>query len=420
MLVDRLLLHQMAAALQQQRQSATDAALTAEYDQAVAAAPQLVATETKFVDFLRTERLDPVKAATRLALYWKHRKLIFGTDRWLLPMNQTGQGALSVQDVQFLRTGYIVVHSTAAGGPLCIMHMSRLQVYPPGHTNTRIVFYLATVCTDIPLQTEGLTVIRVITSDPRPPMHLDPQGWKMVHEALPMRFKQQLVAQAYELYKDTLLDMLSYQDASLVAFRTRHCPNRIQGDSVQSVLEQLLSRGIPRQALPLSLGGEYSYDSFLDWTRMRLSVEGIMSSALPFTSNLRTNMMMPPQHSNHATWKPRALPQREPQALVQVVPSKNQKKRKSNAPPPRPRHHSRQPLSGQISVASTRAPPPPSASQVVTSVPRCLTMGEQCHQLHQRNRAIRLDNSRLEKLLQQALRLVNEQQQQQEGCRGPR
>ena len=79
-----------------------EASVRLSYQQAVDVFPALVADETPPAIFLQTEDFDPIKAATRLALYWKYRQQVFG-ERWLLPMNQTGAGALSAEDVEVLR-----------------------------------------------------------------------------------------------------------------------------------------------------------------------------------------------------------------------------------------------------------------------------------------------------------------------------
>ena len=61
--------------------------LKQEFDEAREIVPELVARETKFLDFLRVEGGDPLAAAMRIASYWKCRKILF-EERWLLPMNQ--------------------------------------------------------------------------------------------------------------------------------------------------------------------------------------------------------------------------------------------------------------------------------------------------------------------------------------------
>lgn len=58
-----------------------------EYKMATEVVPELVASETPFISFLRTADYVPAEAAKRLALYWKYRNEVF-EDRWLLPMTQ--------------------------------------------------------------------------------------------------------------------------------------------------------------------------------------------------------------------------------------------------------------------------------------------------------------------------------------------
>jgi hypothetical protein len=47
-------------------------------------------------------------AATRLANYWKMRKEIFQPSRAFLPINLTGHGAMTEEDVRVLQTGYFI------------------------------------------------------------------------------------------------------------------------------------------------------------------------------------------------------------------------------------------------------------------------------------------------------------------------
>ena len=232
-----------------------------EYDEAVQNASDLVANETKFLDFLRTDDMDPQKAALRLAMYWKYRKEIFA-ERWLLPMTQTGTGTLSTEDIRFLRTGYTSPINCPSSGPICLIDLSKLSTYPPGHTNTRIVFYLVTVMTDIGCQVDGVTIVHIVTSARRPPVSTDTEGWKMFREALPFRVKRLVVAQAYEQWKEALLDSLGYQVALAAGFRSQLNPSYIRGDSITSVATQLQAMGIERKCLPPSHGGSYDYSAF--------------------------------------------------------------------------------------------------------------------------------------------------------------
>ena len=92
-----------------------DPKLCEEYVAALAAVPKLVAAESPAWMFVQRESGNFEKAAIRLCRWWKLRKRLFGQDRWLLPLNQTGRGALTPEDAQLLRTGFLLVMVTPAG-----------------------------------------------------------------------------------------------------------------------------------------------------------------------------------------------------------------------------------------------------------------------------------------------------------------
>ena len=70
--------------------------------------PQVVATESDPLRFLRFTNFDPWAAALRLAKYWKMRREIFGNQAFL-PMTLTGDGALSEEDITVIRAGSLVL-----------------------------------------------------------------------------------------------------------------------------------------------------------------------------------------------------------------------------------------------------------------------------------------------------------------------
>eukprot|EP00977_Amphora_coffeiformis_P006704 scaffold1466_cov159-Amphora_coffeaeformis.AAC.6 len=347
-----------------------------EYDEAVLMAPDLVANETKLIDFLRTEDMNVWKAAARFCLYWKYRRQIFGVDRWLRKMTQTGHGALSSDDVAMLRTGYTALVVQPCGSTLAVIDLSRLSVFA-NDANTRIIFYLATVATNERSQTEGIDILHCVSGAPLPLVDTDPEGWNMIRQALPMKVKQILVAQAYDPWKDALLDSLSYQVTRTAAFKTKRNPNRIQGTSVQSVIDGLEARGIGQQFVPQSLGGGYDYAVFANWTRMRLSVEDIMGS-VPVAHNAMFGRMGGP------------LQDRLP--IHDCTPSTRANKGVPVSPRPR-----------QLRIMATphgqgkRPRIAVNISQV--SNPGALELVQQRTELEQQNQAFREENQRLERLL---------------------
>jgi hypothetical protein len=231
----------------------------------------MVKTETKFLDFLRTDDFDPWKAAKRLALYWKYRKYYFG-ERWLLPMTQTGSGALSMEDVKIMRTGYSVFLPRQGKTTVLLMDLSRLG--DSGRTaHPRVSMYLSTVCTTEWTQVEGVTGIHVVTSAKRPLAEVAPDLRAQQIACFPFKFKNAYVVQAYEEGKKHLVEYLAYQTYRIMEQNIRVTSEYIAADSVEGTCHMLESRGFSRDCFPRCLGGDYDYRLFDEWCRMQARIE---------------------------------------------------------------------------------------------------------------------------------------------------
>lgn len=258
-----------------------------EYEAAIEVVPQLVENETKVVDFLRTENYNPVSAATRLALYWKYRKIIFG-ERWLLPMNQTGTGALSTEDIDVLKTGYKIAFQRDPSDGLMVLTDDTRLSRAPGHTNTRIMFYYATIFTDEPTQVQGATLLHVIQSGEKPDIDLQTDGWEMLRTGLAMKVKQILVVVAPHQEDQAAILQRAQQTALAEEFKSRHRAELILSDSVAATLQKLEGRGCGKPLLPSCIGGAFDYTQFAEWMRMRISVEDILSATQVSNNNRST------------------------------------------------------------------------------------------------------------------------------------
>ena len=121
---------------------------------------------------LRTEGFDAHKAAVRLTMYWKYRKNIFD-ERWLLPMAQTGRGALTLEDIALLRAGSIQMYQAGPAEHLCVQDTSKLsdiaqeaqrRGWNAVKAQHRCIMYIGTISTDAICQTKGITHVRLVNS----------------------------------------------------------------------------------------------------------------------------------------------------------------------------------------------------------------------------------------------------------------
>ena len=243
--------------------------------------PELVKIESKISTFLRYENNDPKKAAQRLATYWKYRKECF-KDRWMLPLNQTGTGALTMDDIEILRSGYITPVPLHPTGTVCLYDESRLVGFSKG-VNSRIAFYLSAIFADDPVRSSRVIVLHVVHSGSgsKPDTGLSDEYWDVYRVALPFKVTRVIIGQAFEDGKQELIEYLGYASQRMVEFRSggQASPNRFVSHSSAGIRRQLENEGINRRAIPHCLGGDFEYGKFANWIRMRISVEDIMSSA---------------------------------------------------------------------------------------------------------------------------------------------
>ena len=251
------------------------------YQTAVDVVPALVQSETPVMDFLRTEHMNPVAAARRLAAYWKYRKHLFG-ERWLLPMTQTGRGALGTREIALLRTGYQVVFPRSPhAGLLVVIDFARIgelnEDLFDSVVNIRVTFYLCTVLTDEATQRMGATGLYIVRSGQAPPVDTNPEGWKILHQSLPVRIQQMLVARAFVPGKEGILNYLAYQRARVNEFRSGLQPQQLIADSMQGTLALLQAKGCDRRHLPSCVGGDWHAHQFEEWVRGRMRVEDLLA-----------------------------------------------------------------------------------------------------------------------------------------------
>ena len=255
--------------------------LTKDYWTAREHIPDIVAIESDPVKYLRAEDGDVNKAATRAARYWKHRRRLFGEARWMLPMTQTeGTGALSLQDIQVLRSGYLVMVSMHSGHQILMIDPSRLRGRDPGESRERCLFYLCTNEIKPASTRHGLEMIFLLSrygyASERHAELID-----VLYGALPTKVRHLTILQSLQDGRTELLDFLSFRLEKTFTMFTPTKVAVVRVDSRQTVLDALQRRGIHKRYLPKQLGGEYDYAKLDDWVQTRLAVESAMGAALP-------------------------------------------------------------------------------------------------------------------------------------------
>ena len=280
-----------------------DANLTKAYFEAADLEPELVDRETPKLAYLRADEFDPKAAAQRLAYHWKFRKLLF-KERWLLPMDQTGRGALSGSDCEILRKGYLIGKTFPNYGAVIMQDLSRVTVW--NESFERCMFYWQYHFGSEVSQTMGVSFLHVVSSAPSPIISIQNKNWEIIQKGMPMKTKGLWVAQTYEEGKQELIDFKVFQTMKLLQFFTGRNVIRVAEGSSAANLRALEDAGIRRSAIPPCLGGSYDYREFDDFIRRRISVEDIMASSPPSLSLLLSQSQKEVDKSAAmVTYKPR-------------------------------------------------------------------------------------------------------------------
>lgn len=209
----------------------------------------------------------------------EYRRKIFG-DKWLLPLNETGAGALDAADIDLLKRGWLVNvihHNDHRDGRFWLVDHGRYG----GHSVEsfkRVAFYLAAMSTDVVMQTKGLTVIRLISSKKfggEPPLSMKlfqtaQMLWKMVKEASPVRLKRVVMLKQELLERGNMVHMFLGRIGSFVAGLLKngnHGPVTIPVPSMAETAETLLDEwnSAWHAILPTSHGGRWTYDRTFEW-----------------------------------------------------------------------------------------------------------------------------------------------------------
>lgn len=248
---------------------------------AVSLVPDLVEKETPVANFLRTEQGNPFAAANRLALYWKLRLHVFGEGRWLLPLAQTGTGALSASAVEFVRGGLFTFLRTASFVPVVIVDTSKM-VHPPILQDfLEWTFYYATLLSnESPPPEDSVTVLHKVTSEHR--LVLIPEQLQTIRDAMPIKVNPvRLAVPTIDPEKVRLGEYLQAKLSGMIAHNGDAQVEWIHSPSLASKRKRLQGRGIPPESLPVSLGGTLNDNFFMDYIRARISIEDAMSGAPP-------------------------------------------------------------------------------------------------------------------------------------------
>lgn len=126
------------------------------------------------------------------------------------------------------------------------------------------------------------SVALVLISPRRPPprVRLNDGFVQRVLSCLPFKVKRNYVAHAFDPHRQLLTEFNAFRvrrnmEQQLLEGTGTH---EVVGNSQADLMRKLHQLGFDRSCIHQELGGDKGYSHFAQWMRMRISLEGIMSS----------------------------------------------------------------------------------------------------------------------------------------------
>lgn len=249
-----------------------DPSETAAFFEAQKVAPELVMKESDPSRFRALEQNRRSRTLRRLARYWTERKLIFGK-RAFLPLDQTGEGALSKDDIAVLNSGFLsVLQNDEQNVPVGILDGSR-AVPQQIETALRIMFYVGTVLCEYDVN-KSMTCRFVLVANV---LSLDcglDKLFSLIETALPIAIKDVfIIPAAGERDKASFFDTVAPKIIRLLGPRLGPKAVVIKGDGPEQRGAEMMNYGFAKKALPMVAGGEWNFAQFFQWQETRIRIE---------------------------------------------------------------------------------------------------------------------------------------------------
>jgi hypothetical protein len=253
----------------------------AAYVEAAAKCPDLIQAESNPDHYLESANFDAFSAARRVLEYWALRRSWFGPDRAFLPMDITGDGAMSKEDIEVLHTGFMMLLPEDNFGRGVVFH-DRARLTSPEVMDVdkrkRGIFYVLSVAGEsAQVRKNGLVFLSAFCDKTRKSTFdlqmLSDKVSLMKKEVLPYRFVGMHLVM---LSQRPILNMVV--PMTLQAFEKMNCLKR--GIVVHSrkpadqLLEEFKRHGFDPESIPkVPFGGFWTLGCFRRWMEERLLKE---------------------------------------------------------------------------------------------------------------------------------------------------
>ncbi len=239
---------------------------------ALRVAPDVVAKESDYFRFLRHANFDTKAAADRLVSYWKTRRSFF-RDRAFRPMVMTGDGALTMEDIEVIKSGFIAYAPKDSEGCPVVIFDASCRNTNTAEMRMRAAFYHAQCLSEDPTtETQGFVILCIVSVNRYD--HTTMEAVSMLVNMFPVKVK------AWHTF-DSIIDRNSLEQGFLFGFVEvfLHVLNRFNTflystDVMEDIVWELAEHGLTIESIPQCLGGTWTYDIFQQWFIERMRFEG--------------------------------------------------------------------------------------------------------------------------------------------------
>ena len=241
-----------------------------DYLEAIRRCPDLVASESDPMRFLRFTHFNTSAAAQGLIRYWKRRRKVFG-EKAFLPMLLTGNGALSEEVIESVKSGQLVVlPPDRYGRTVRCVDQSRLIERRPA-IRSQSSFYNAQLLSEEPgSQSKGLVMLVLLhNAEKLDKVAVENQtAWL---SAFPVKVNECHFFDFVPRWEKT--NFQSIMNHIMIHFQKLapnvHIFTHPKSDK-ESLLKTLECHGLERTGVPESLGGEWTFEhDFAKWLNRR-------------------------------------------------------------------------------------------------------------------------------------------------------
>jgi hypothetical protein len=263
--------------------------------------PHLIDKESDPVRFLQVECLHAGRAARRLVAYWKHRKDVFGDRAFRHLADLTGEGALSTEDIAFLKTeaGVQLPRDAKKRMVLCL-DMSRagslpadssMQLTLEGFHQRCFFYWLSTMATEASVSQTDVAIIRIVREKQSFDLASAKKLATLIQEAMPIKvsaFHDCVLPPPGEARKPFLEHVLPMLELANGAEIGKVSKVHVEREETRDMLARLVAFDFQKKGLPVVLGGSWEYEGTFDsWiTQEMTAVPGQKVQVMPRASLL--------------------------------------------------------------------------------------------------------------------------------------